>query len=177
MGMGSLQFGNMVILMGKVNRQMGGAGFTLVELLAVLIIMAIMMSMAVVAFFQITHAAGMRASVMNLQSALNLARQNAITYRVRTLFTYGNMESPTEPLVGYYIITTNGALLGGTNRLNVGVVFTNPTSSSLQFAFDGSCPGLTVETNIMLMERDKGVNALSNMITVYPLTGRVKVRY
>lgn len=177
MGIRSLKLRHMVILMDTLKKQRGGSGFTLIELLAVLVIMAMMMSVAVVAFFQITHAAGMRASVVNMQSSLNLARQNAITYRVRTLFTYGNMESSNELAVGYYVITTNGAMIGWTNRLNIGVVFTNPQSGSLQFTLDGSCAGLAVETNIMLMERDKGAKALSNMITVYPLTGRIKVKY
>lgn len=158
-------------------RGRGRIGFTLIELLAVLVIMVIMMSVAVVAFLNIGHAAGMRASVQNVQSSLNLARQNAITYRTRTVFTYGNLNSQDELPVGYYVVTTSGVPLGGTNRLDTGIVFTNPSSGSLEFKYDGSCGGLTVDTNIMLMERDKGNNALSNIITVYPLSGRIKVTY
>lgn len=153
------------------------ASFTLIELLVVMVIMAVMMTIALVAFRQIGHAAGMRASVLNVQSSLNQARQNAITYRVRTVFAYSNMESLTELPVGCYVIKTNGALIGGTNRLDVGIIFTNPTSGSFVFKFDGSCAGLAIETNIMLMERDKGNNALSNAITIYPLSGRIKIKY
>ena len=165
------------MLMDTLETRRSRFGFTLIELLAVLVIMAIMMSIAVLAFLKIGHAAGMRAAVLNVQSTLNLARQNAITYRVRTKFTYGNVESDTQPLVGYYTMTTNGVLIGKTNLLDVGIVFTNPGSGSLEFKFDGSCQGLAIETNILISERDKGANALSNAITVYPLSGRIKVKY
>ena len=176
MGTGSIQFYGKAILMDTVEERRGN-GFTLIELMAVMVIMAIMLSIAVVAFVQIGHAAGMKSSVLNVQSALNLTRQNAITYRTRTTFSYSNLSSDSEMPVGCFVVTTNnGVLIGQTNRLDIGIIFTNPTKGALTFTLDGSCGGL-VDTNIMLIERDKGANALSNVISVDPLTGRIRIKY
>lgn len=160
--------------MGTVGKR-SGAGFTLIELMAVLVITAIMLSISVVAFVQIGHAAGMKASVLSVQSGLNLARQNAITYRTRTTFSYTNLISDSEMPVGCFIVTTNKVVIGQTNRLDIGIVFTNPSNGALTFTLDGSCDGN--DANIMLTERDKGANALSNAITVDSLTGRIKIKY
>ncbi|MEI6972299.1 MAG: prepilin-type N-terminal cleavage/methylation domain-containing protein [bacterium] len=163
--------------MDKVDTRRGATGFTLIELLVVMVIMAMMMAIGVVAFMQIGYAAGLRASVLNVQSTLNQARQNAITYRTRTEFAYSNMESDTQPLVGYYVIRgDDGDLIGATNRLDIGIIFTNPVAGSFIFRLDGSCNAAGFEENITLIERDKGSKALSNSITVYSMSGRVKIK-
>lgn len=144
--------------------------------MAVMVITSIMLSIAVVAFVQIGHSAGMKASVLSVQSALNLARQNAITYRVRTTFSYSNLVSDSELPVGCFVVTTNGCVVGQTNRLDIGIIFTNPSKGGVTFTLDGSFGGIN-DTNITLIERDKGVNAMSNAITVDPLTGRSKIKY
>jgi prepilin-type N-terminal cleavage/methylation domain-containing protein len=147
------------------------AGFTLVEMLAVVTIMAIMMAIAVGAFMSFGRGAGLRGSTMNVQTSLNLARQRAITYREKTLFAYGNLGDPAR---GWYTLTTNGVLIGGTNYLSDGLVFTNPAAGSFVFDLDGSCDGGAVVKRVTLMERDREVNAMSNVLSIYPLTGRVK---
>jgi Tfp pilus assembly protein PilE len=54
------------------------AGFTLVELLAVIGIMAAMLAIAVPAFTSLTQGSGLRAAAVQLRSDLSLARQYAI---------------------------------------------------------------------------------------------------
>lgn len=178
----------MDIHMDKMNRRIGSSGFTLVELLAVMMIMAMMMIVAVGAFLHFGRGAGMRGSLMNVQSALGGARQRAITYRVRTAMTYGNIVLSNyydgswhvETNKGYFAITinTNGTeqVIGSTNYLADGIIFAGRIYTSIAFEIDGSCDWGVETRYISLAERDRpGPVTLSNDIAIYPLTGRVKV--
>jgi len=146
-------------------------------------IMAIMMVVTVGAFLHFGRGAGMRGSVMNVSSALNGARQRAITYRIPTAMNYGNLISAGETNKGYFAITinTNGTdeLIGGTNFLAEGIVFariTGTNSLSIRFDIDGSGDWGATPRTITVVERDRpGSVTLSNNISIHPLTGRVKV--
>jgi prepilin-type N-terminal cleavage/methylation domain-containing protein len=143
-------------------------GFTLIEMLAVMAIMMVMMAMMMVSFTDWGRGASMRSAVLSVKSHLVTTRQWAITHRVRTTFTYGNVTN-TGALTGYYVVT-NGVdgLIGSTNYLPKGV--TNLTSGRITFTLDGSCAGGTANTIITLVK-----NNLTNQVSVYPLTGMVKL--
>lgn len=63
-------------------------GFTLIELLVVIGIMGILMGAAVVAFQNMSKGSAMRSSVMQVRTALALARQWAITHRENTYLVF-----------------------------------------------------------------------------------------
>jgi len=60
------------------------SGFTLAELLAVIIIMALMMAVAVPGLRGLTKSAGLRGATLQVKSALDQARQHAISFRQDT---------------------------------------------------------------------------------------------
>jgi len=108
------------------------AGFTMIELLAVLAIMAIVMGVTITSFLQMTRTSGMRAAVLNVKSALVMARQSAITRRVRAEFRYGNTKTADEQSRGYYVVAEkSGGDLVNTNYLAPGVMFGDGSGSLL----------------------------------------------
>jgi prepilin-type N-terminal cleavage/methylation domain-containing protein len=163
--------GSMILQRRQTGRKSGEAGFTLIELMAVMVIMAIMMTLAVVAWIDIGRGAAMRSAVLDVQSGLEASRQYAVTRRVHTTFSYFNTGNPER---GTFTARTNGVLVGMTNYLENGVVFTNPSSGTLVYKFDGRCSGIEPR-NITIVERDRGENSFTNVLTVFPLTGRCKV--
>jgi len=153
-------------------------GFTLIELLAVLAIMIFMMGLAIGAFQNYGKNAAVKSSVLQMKSALSLARQNAITKRVRTTFVFGN----TAGERGYFYLSTNGnssGMISDTNLLNEGIIFDfaapNTFSNPITFKLDGACTFGAAARNITVRERGGGTNRMSASMQVYPLTGRVKV--
>ena len=65
-------------------------GFTLMELLTVMIIMALMMSIAGVSFFKARQGAEMRGAKRAVQTTISLARQQAVVKRTRTRMRFVN---------------------------------------------------------------------------------------
>jgi len=161
----------------KRNRK---AGFTLLELLAVLVIMCLMTGLAINSYIHFARGAGMRTSTWNVQATLAFARQEAITRRTRTRFIFGtNTEGE-----GWYVVVTNdpmGVAFGDiieTNYLAKGVVWGQ--TGVVEFNINGSCnlavgnwTGMQMPVNIY--ERDRVGNSLSSTTVVYGLTGRAKV--
>ena len=64
------------------------AGFTLLELLTVIVIMFVVMGIAVGSFVGYTRGAALRGSVMNVKGTLQLARQHAVTYQRATAVVF-----------------------------------------------------------------------------------------
>jgi prepilin-type N-terminal cleavage/methylation domain-containing protein len=147
-------------------------GFTLIELLAVLAIMGIMMTGAVVAFLNFGKNAAMRSSVLNVRSGLSFARQYTVTHRVRTRFNHGNLPNDMGVPCGWYSVTTNNVTVGTTNFLQGGVTFGG--EGFIEFKLDGSCTGNGTSTNITLIEQRRGDVSIVSTTMVYMLTGRVK---
>jgi prepilin-type N-terminal cleavage/methylation domain-containing protein len=149
-------------------------GFTLIEMLAVLAIMGLMMGLTIGAFNHWGRGSRLRGSLLHLKSSMSMARQFAITRRVRTTFACGNTANGDR---GYYSITRNdsGAQVGATNYLADGIVFSNQTYS-VEFRLDGSCETGTgaAPMTMTIMERNQGAALIAD-IKLYPLTGRVKV--
>ena len=65
-------------------------GFTLMELLTVMVIMVLMMSIAGVSFFTARQGAEMRGAVRAVQTTISLARQQAVVKRTRYNLTFSN---------------------------------------------------------------------------------------
>ena len=163
--------GPIILKRSRTGHASGKSGFTLVELMAVMVIMAIMMTIAITAWIDIGRGAAMRGAVLDVRSGIEATRQYAVTRRVHTTFTYFNTGNPQR---GTFVAMTNGVLVGTTNYLENGIVFTNPATDTLVFKFDGRCNGLAPRS-ITLVERDRNVNAFTNVLSVFPLTGRCKV--
>ena len=149
------------------------SAFTLIELLSVMAIMVILLAIALGVSTDWGRSAGMRSSVLGVKSALAMARQWAVTYRVRTTFAYTNTSSCER---GYYVVfdTENGNV-GNTNYLARDIVFTN-NLTPIEFELDGSCQwrdsGDDSSTRaIVLLERHRGNNRLISTITVFRVTG------
>lgn len=154
-------------------RQLHNMGFTLIEMLAVMAIMLILMTIAMVNFFEFGKRAAMRGAILDVKSSLVSARQWAITHRDRTTFCYGNIDGP--PARGYILTTdSEGQYLGNTNYLPAGIVFTNSATNTIIFKLDGSCAG-SVNVRRIAMFATNTLNAVTNYIEVYPLTGRAKL--
>lgn len=140
-------------------------GFTLVEILMVMAIMTLMMGMAMVAFVDWGKDAKIRTAERGFRTAFHHARQDAITYRRRTLLVFGNVLLPgaTDPTRGWYAVTTNlpstppappdyipEYVLGSGDVIADGVLLGDEIASTLtpyddanvqyiEFKLDGSC--------------------------------------
>ena len=166
--------------MGTLTHSSDRQAFTLIELMAVLVIMVIIMGVAVGGFLSWGKSAGMRGSVLNVKSSMDLARQRAITFRERTTFTYGN--TTNFPIRGWYTVKRPAKgnpsvlkLIGVTNYVADGVIFANSSEMPYSFTYrmDGTCGGMMQES-FLLQGRETGTNVMYTIVTVYPLTGRSK---
>jgi len=158
-------------------------GFTMIELLAVMAIMGIMMGITVVAFMNFGRHAAMKGAVLNVRTSLSLARQYAITHRVKTKFEFGNTNNPMNVRTGWYSITATNTVVDPTNFLTEGVAFTDGTNDLpigarpwIEFKLDGSCSGDVAPptTNLFITEGHASGISLTSTTRVYKLTGRVK---
>ncbi len=149
----------------KITERKHVSGFTLIELMVVMLIMAIMMGIAMVGFSDWARGTGMQGASMNVKSSIALARQWAITHRKKTTFLCTD---------DYYVISCGVDNVGGTNYLPEGLEF----EAGLDFTFrlDGSCTGNTLPRELVIKESDKETNYLQTVIQVYPITGRARVK-
>jgi prepilin-type N-terminal cleavage/methylation domain-containing protein len=90
--------------------------FTLVELISVLVILAILLSIALPAVTNLTKANALNAAAREVSNTLSLARQMAITHRVRTRvvfpFTLTTTVSTLAPAYLSYAVMTNDVNTG-----------------------------------------------------------------
>jgi len=158
-------------------------GFTLIELLTVITIMAVMMGIAVAAWIDWGRGAGMRGSSLDVQSSITLARQWAITHRVRTQYIYGNTNVASIDR-GFYVICTNNSSgipvpVGNVSLMAENVVFTNTPPAvalpTIVFKLDGTCSGSGATDQTMDLLELNRATPLRSRITIYPLTGRCKI--
>lgn len=96
-------------------------GFTLVELLIVIALIATVISISAPSFVGLGREAGMNGSVRSLQSTLALLRQWAITHREQVTFHYhpGGLNETSY----YYAVNAAGGLIEKTNALPSDVIF------------------------------------------------------
>jgi prepilin-type N-terminal cleavage/methylation domain-containing protein len=151
-------------------------GFTLLELLMVMVIMVLMMTVGVAGFIGARRGAEFRSALSTVRSTLSLARQQAVSKRVRTTVT---MESTSNTYwVSTYSATNPAAplLLHTRRSLPPGVVF-DPGSVGGQasprvitFFPNGRAGGAGKET-VVLKELAVGPRQQTATIELYPLTG------
>ncbi len=151
-------------------------GFTLLELLTVVAIMALLMGATTAAYFGLGRGARMRGSINTLRGTIGLIRQEAILKgQVIELYLFED-----DGTYGYYATnTTHGYQVGETGYFPQGVVISTPSVSSwpgnsvVAFHPAGSS-GSTTTAPITL--RETGVTPASQAtLTVYPLTGLTRV--
>jgi len=146
-------------------------GFTLVELLLVIVLMAIIIAISAPAFIGMGRGAGMRGSVSGVRSTLSLLRQWAITHREEVTFHYfeGVASSPS-----YYYATASGVVIDKTNELSMEVKFV--TDSTITFKTDGGASGAT-PLEVIIADRKKYSTDISQKktISINGLTGGIRV--
>jgi competence protein ComGC len=118
----------------------GRAGFTLLELLTVMLIMFMLMGMATVAMKGLIQGSGMSGAIRNVKSVLTQARQYAITKEQRVYVIFekeGEKNSMTvcarygvcdgagfkDGNTGYYCVLLEDPLPWGTNTLGGATVY------------------------------------------------------
>lgn len=120
----------------------GRGGFTLVELLAVLAIIAIVAGITVAAFNGLTRGTKMEAAASTLRGTLGMARQWAITHNQTTfvvfpdaddlsLFASPNQVHADKALRAYNVYTAQDGYVHTWTYLPDGVLFVSDTDGSL----------------------------------------------
>lgn len=109
-------------------------GFTLAEMISVLVIMAIILSIAIPTVTNLTKANALNAAAREVSNTLSLARQYAITHRIRTrvVFPYSatTVSSLAPAYLSYAVMTNNvnagtWAYVTKWEHLPTGAVFLN----------------------------------------------------
>ncbi len=108
---------------GRSRRQ----GFTLIELLVVIGILGLLLGASIIAFQEPSDASRQRAAVTQLRSAVNLARQWAVSHRVKTYVVFPTAalatDDPAKAYRSYNIYSDNEGYLREWTFLPQGVVF------------------------------------------------------
>lgn len=144
-------------------------GFTLVELLMVVAIMGILLGAGTFAFNSMGDEARMRNATMQVRTALNLARQWAITHRQDT---YLNIVTNGFTVEAVSAVSTNRETIGSPQFLPPGIVFTNVTS--IGFRPTGALVGSGASGNTTIYLRATAGAVSPVTITIYPLTGMTR---
>lgn len=92
-------------------RRQAAAGFTLLELMTVMVIMFILMGMSTLALRGLMRGAGISGAVSNVRSVLTQARQQAIMNQQATAvaFTQSGITNTMQILTSYGRVATSGA--------------------------------------------------------------------
>jgi len=152
------------------------SGFTLLELLVVMAIMAVMLTLAVAAFRDMGRGAGMRGGVLQFKATLSMARHTAITKRGISGVVYGNS---VDGRAFYYVTNANDGVIGTESRLPNGIRFKhpdegmNPFTNSISFKINGAGYKMpNYSTTITISETV--TNGMETILDINRQTGRVK---
>jgi len=150
------------------------AGFTLLELLVVMGIMIMMMGIGLTGWLGMRRGAEMRGAVSGVRTTLLLARQQAVTKRLRVTVTL-----TSDPNGDY--MSTKSTSYSGTNSVHATVYLPKGIK------FTGSVPSVTFTpvgtvnasgpqvVNLVETAKQKAATPDTRKITVWPLTGVTKV--
>lgn len=86
----------------------GRRGFTLMELLTVMVIMSILLATGVVSYVNARRGAELRGAASTLQSVLSMTRQHAVTKRRTTAIVFRKEGSGTTYTNSYYVFEKIG---------------------------------------------------------------------
>ena len=165
---------HMVERTGNMKRR----GFTLLELLTVIAIMAVMMGATTAAYFGLGRGARLRGAVSTLRSSLSLTRQQAILKGQTLTLEFREVSSGSDTYqyeVWYYSDTdsTEDHQVGQTGYLPRGISL-SPVPRDLEFYPTG---GAGADAPVLLTLAEIGAAGTTVTLTVYPLTGLMKVDY
>jgi general secretion pathway protein H len=142
----------------------GEAGFTLLELMAVLVLMAALMGLVLPSLFRSWEQEKSRAGLRGLAAALRLARSEAVTGGGRTRLLV-NLKTGRYRLEG----SRRAGLLTGMNLADAKLVWANAEKSEGYVAFygDGSSSG-----GRLVLQEDTGRR---RRLEIKPITGKVSL--
>ena len=149
-------------------------GFSLVEMMAVLAILAIVAAIVTASYMGLDRSEGLRGSVQTVRASLHEARQWAVTRGETTTFDFLNLEDPPR---GCWSITGRGTgLLGQTNYLARGFKFGN-APAQIRFTAKGGAEGATREgppgREIQIVESRSTNSLLRATLRVDAVTGGI----
>jgi len=145
-------------------------GFTLIELIAVIAIMALILGVAVTSMVGIRNGSEMRSAVTTVRSSLSLARQYSVLNREKVYFS---ILSEQVYVISNCVVGVTNGILGATNSLPPGIKFT--TSPFLVTFNPNGGADSAITCPITLHEvTEKAGNTKDVTITVYGLTGLTK---
>lgn len=159
----------------EINRQK--AGFTLIELMTVLLIMMILFGIAAAAFVTMNKGQGMASATRRAKGGMTVARQTAITKRSNSRIWFLNVVDPDDNRItnSCYVVCkdtnviSETNIIGETNQLPAGIICRTPTN--IIFKTDGTCLADATAKLILQLEGEGQTNSLR----VYPLTGIVRI--
>jgi len=140
------------------------AGFTLLELMAVLVLVALLLGLVLPGLFKSWEREKTRAALRGLATALRTARSEAVTESRRTRL-FVNLRDGRYWLEG----ASRAGLLTGLGLADAQLVWQNPERSQGYIAFygDGSSSG----GRLVLQE----ATGRKNLLEVKPITGKVSL--
>jgi prepilin-type N-terminal cleavage/methylation domain-containing protein len=141
-------------------------GFSLIELMMVLGIISLLIAIGIGAYLEWGRISSIKASALVVKSGLNTAREWAVSQNRPAYLSCSNAGTP---LRGIYTISVNGELIGHTNFLSEGIIFSTDSVTLIRFNVDGTCDSAGYETNdtfdIILLETGRPILS-AQMMTV-----------
>lgn len=154
----------------------GRLGFTLLELLVVMGIMALLMTVGMAGYFGMRRGAEMRSASAMVQTTLMLARQQAVTKR-RTVEVQFHTTGVTNSIRVFEIMSgATNVMVHGEVVLPPGIQYDGAAPGKITFVPMGKAGG-TGESSVKLIEKAESKGAKRKVeITVWNLTGLTKVK-
>lgn len=160
--------------MNKGNRNPQCSGITLLELLAVMVVIVIIGAISIPAFISIGRGRGMQYAVSTMFTHLSLARQRAITHRRKVEFHFTNHNEYSAFQVKERENNGTEVVISRLVTNPPGVTFSPGSHSSpVIFTTDGGHEG-EMTHNIMITYGTAS-KAITNTISINKLTGGITV--